>query len=201
MSSSGDRAAREAGWFRHHRPIALIATMAIMSGGVVMLRRVPVPIPARHVVDDVLLLVPLEARRELRETRIPLPDPAPALADAAHASRARETRLRRASDAAARMSRHIESASPEVSGPASAGATALDLRIPDTRASEPPRLPWERGSRAAFERPALLNVHFEEPSLRARARLRECAELRAAMRRPSASLDVIVASMRKRGCG
>jgi hypothetical protein len=212
MSPTRTRPLRDGYLVTFQRPVAFAVSVGVTLAGLSVLTRVPMPAAGRSAdANDALQVVWIERQRDDASG-----DRSPVQTRPGHSTLRRRASARMVPRLASPVSSTASASTPasaQSSTPKSAPESvlesrpALDLRLPESAfapASASHAPPWQRPSPESFERKPLLAVRVEDRSLGGRlaraARGMECAELRAALRKPSASTEVIVESMRKRGC-
>ncbi len=189
---------------RYRHPLACATSIILTSFGVYLVSRVPAPTAYQLAAldDEPLTIIWVERRTERlseRPSRLKNESKPPR---GTGSSRHRSDALRTRSD----NQLIVVQPSTDKAGPAQPSHTPLDLRLHEPvivisagADANIKRIPIED-----FKRPSLLSVQIEDRSLGAflsgASRGMECAELRAALHKQPASSNVIIESMRKRGC-
>lgn len=185
---------------RWDRTVAAASAMVLSASGLWVLSRVPAyPVaierPAAEASTTTLVMLPPPVTRTALPTRSPTRRANP-VRGVDHRPHLRE------------VPPPGMVASPSGARPGHARATPsarpLDLRVPTAPVAPVEVTPWTRARQDDLTRAPVVTARMQDNSVMGKlargGRAMECAELRAALGKPSASAEVILASMRKRGC-
>lgn len=185
---------------RWERTVAAASAMVLTASGLWVLSRVPAyPVATASATTEAsnttLVMLPPPATRPAVPARSPT--------RRADAVRGAEHRPHRRGAPASRMVGSLPAAGVEPAG-GTPPSRPLDLRVPAAPDAPVAVAPWTRAPRDDLARTPVVTARMQDNSLMGKlsrgGRAMECAELRAALGKPSASAEVILASMRKRGC-
>ena len=185
---------------RWDRAIATASAVMLTACGLWVLSRVPsIPVPrarpATETSTTTLVMLPPPAARAALPTRLP--------------ERSANRRRRLDHPMPLRGAAPPEAvanapATPTRVAAATPSTPRLDLRVPAAPVAPVADAPWTRTTPDELARAPVVTARMQDNSLMGKlarsGRAMECAELRAALGKPSASAEVIVDSMRKRGC-
>ena len=185
---------------RWDRTVAAASAMVLTASGLWVLSRVPAfPVanerPAAEASTTTLVMLPPPATRPAVPARSPT--------RRANAVRGREHRGHMRGAPPPGVVANPPGAQTELAR-ATPSARPLDLRVPTAAVAPVEVAPWTRAPQDDLSRAPVVTARMQDNSVMGKlargGRAMECAELRAALGKPSASAEVILASMRKRGC-